>query len=334
MSTLPSIDTGKGMPELRLCTMEEAHEIVRGSHCQDPVIVCWQAYVWDPESRPIEQFCRLLVGDKTKISVQTPSQPSDEPSWVLGQLGRVKNVFLSERVPSANPINLLDLHCPISCGRPPYLNNPNCSMLNEIRQSVLSGQSAERITADADEYTWHELENWALMSQGGNTTAPHTDSHGLATWIAPQEAGFGFGWLSRPTKEELVEWAEDRLSLKGERWRYVFLEPGQAIFFPSGTLHYVFRTRESRTLAFGGHILQWSNIEYWLDLLDFQLEHPNSTNEDMGDMLAQMLKAVDALIGEKINRKDTSLFSREENAIKIRSRVKVCGLGSPETMDG
>lgn len=335
MSTLPVVDTVKHMREIRLFTMEEARELVEGNPLKDPVAVNWSGRDWRPKSwpksRPIEQFCQLLVGDKTTICVQTPSQLYDEPSFKETTLGEVIKTFLTQETPSSDPINALDLHCPFPCVRPPFLNDPNCMMLDEIKRFVLSNGSAQRITADSDKYKmWHEWEQWALLSQGGNTTAPHTDSHGLATWIAPQEAGFGFGWLSRSTRQEFIDWVENRLSYQGGRWRYIFLQPGQAVFFPSGTIHYVFRTREHQTLAFGGHILQWSNTNHWLDVLELQIEFPNSTNEDMGEALVQMLKAVDTLLGEKITRGNTSFFNGKEKAKAIQVRVKVCGLeGDP-----
>lgn len=326
-SELPMTDVGMSrQPELKLCTMDQAREVVEGNPSQEPVVVMgWEAYSWDLDSRPIEQFCGRLIGDLSTICVQTPSQPVNKPSFTEQKLRKVINIFLNQKTPSLDPINCLDLQNPISCGRPPFLNNANCSMLSEIRQRVLGRNSAHRITAGNKEYrTWHELESWALLSQGGNVTAPHTDSHGLATWISPQEAGFGFGWLSRPSKAEFTEWAEYRELLCKGPWRYVFLEPGQTIFFPSGTIHYVFRSRDRQTLAFGGHLLQWSNTSFWLDVLEVQLKHPKSTNEEMGDTLVQMLKAVDSLIGEKITRRHTDFFGGQAKAKAVRRRVKVC----------
>jgi hypothetical protein len=52
-----------------------------------------------------------------------------------------------------------------------------------------------------------------------------------------------------------------------QQWRYWILKPGQTIYFPSGTIHGVFRIQREQTLALGGHILQWSNISQWLEVI-------------------------------------------------------------------
>ncbi|AEO60989.1 hypothetical protein MYCTH_2310767 [Thermothelomyces thermophilus ATCC 42464] len=53
---------------------------------------------------------------------------------------------------------------------------------------------------------WKAVDKWALVSEGGNHTAPHMDSHGYATWITVQEGSIGFGWMACPTKEEREAW--------------------------------------------------------------------------------------------------------------------------------
>ncbi|KAK3371250.1 hypothetical protein B0T24DRAFT_628270 [Lasiosphaeria ovina] len=73
---------------------------------------------------------------------------------------------------------------------------------------------------------WMDVLEWVLISEGGHNTAPHTDSHGLATWITIQEGHFGFGWLSCPTQKERDEWMANPHSFTGGQWRYVVLTRG------------------------------------------------------------------------------------------------------------
>lgn len=88
--------------------------------------------------------------------------------------------------------------------------------------------------------------DWALIC-GGHNTGPYMDSHGFSTWLTVQEGRVGFGWMSRPTKQELNNWKSDPHGYTGGQWRYVVLQPGQTIFFGPGTIHYVFRVREGQT---------------------------------------------------------------------------------------
>jgi len=37
-------------------------------------------------------------------------------------------------------------------------------------------------------------------------------------------------------------------------WRYVVLLPGYTVFFPSGTIYFVFRVRGEQIFALGGYI--------------------------------------------------------------------------------
>ena len=105
----------------------------------------------------------------------------------------------------------------------------------------------------------------------------------------------GFGWMARPTEEEERDWmANDNYT--GGRWRYVVLKPGQTVFFPSGTIHFVFRTRPGQTLALGGHVLQWSGIERWMRIVLAQMANPVITNENMEQSALMYVHAISKLV--------------------------------------
>lgn len=296
-------------PDLWFTSNTKGSKMTNGNHLE-PVVdrTGFKAYNWEQlETRPIEQFFGLLASaDKGKISVQSLSQKlSTEKSYIVRDFVTVRKRFLAQKIESDNPYNLLDFCDPTQCGLPPFLQNQNCLMLNQIAQRVLGHSSAQRASTSAEASAqWRQLEHWSLLAQGGNMTAPHTDGCGIATWIAPQEGKFGFGWMSKPSLKEWEAWANKTHDYSKGEWRYIVLEPGQVIFFPSGTIHYVFRSRESQTLAIGGHMLQWSNTRRWLEIIELQLRYPNSTNEDTTQMLVQMLQAAEELIQEKIARKD------------------------------
>ncbi|KAK8029399.1 hypothetical protein PG993_010690 [Apiospora rasikravindrae] len=130
------------------------------------------------------------------------------------------------------------------------------------------------------------------------------DSHGLATWITIQEGQFGFAWMSRPTTEQRQAWMQDiEYYDQGQQWRYWILKPGQTVFFPSGTIHSVFRIRQTQTLGLVGHILQWSGLEQWIDVVRKQADAPNSTNEDMTDV-CKWFPVIEDLVRKRLKRAD------------------------------
>ncbi|KAK0634081.1 hypothetical protein B0T14DRAFT_409342, partial [Immersiella caudata] len=80
------------------------------------------------------------------------------------------------------------------------------------------------------------------------------------------------------------------------RWRYIILKPGQSVFFMPGTIHFVFRVREHQTLALGGHVLQWSDIRRWMQIVLAETKKPAITNEDMRQSAPRYVRAVAKLV--------------------------------------
>lgn len=160
--------------------------------------------------------------------------------------------------------------------------------------------SAERVAAPIREWNqWKHIFEWSLLSEGGHNTAPHMDSHGYATWITVQEGSIGFGWMSSPTKEEREAWVAEPKCYTGGKWRYIVLKPGQTVFFGPGTIHFVFRVQSHQTLALGGHVLQWSGIQRWAQVVLAELKHPAITNEKMNRTAPKLLRDVEKLVQAK-----------------------------------
>jgi len=160
---------------------------------------------------------------------------------------------------------------------------------------------AERVVASTQQWNeWKDVDKWTLLSQGGHHTAPHMDSHGYPTWITAQEGIIGFMWMSSPTKEEWEAWIANPHCCTDGRWRYVPLRPGETVFFPSGTIHCVFRERDRQTLAFGGHLLQWSGIQRWIQVVLAELKNPATTNEEMKTTAPKLVGVVATLVEAKV----------------------------------
>ena len=81
------------------------------------------------------------------------------------------------------------------------------------------------------------------------------------------------------------------------------LRPGQTIYFELGTIHFVFRLQKKQTLMFGGHVLRWSRIPLWIDVLRKQLSSPDTSNEDLPPQLVRTcVDAVAQLVGDRAER--------------------------------
>ncbi|KAB5533524.1 hypothetical protein GE09DRAFT_1227534 [Coniochaeta sp. 2T2.1] len=263
-----------------------------------------QQFAWAPGSRPIVEMFRRMENLNRNVSVQIPSRQSHNASFAVRKLLDVQKRFLESVTGEADdPWNILDLRNPLPpTVMPRFLAGENCQLLSRVRDSVLSGNSAERTVAAKEKWNeWLDVMDWVLMSEGGHHTAPHMDSHGLSTWITIQEGQFGFGWLSKPTEEERKAWMNKPSEFTGGRWRFTVLTPGKTVFFPSGTIHFVFRLKRGQTLALGGHVLQWTGIERWISVLCDQMRNSSITNEDVEWSAPKYLRVVSDLVKNRLN---------------------------------
>lgn len=111
---------------------------------------------------------------------------------------------------------------------------------------------------------------------------PHQDSHGFGSFITVNQGLFGFGWLMNPDEKQRKAWVARPHTFCDGQWRYVVLRPGQTVYFPAGTVHFVFRHRAAgQTLAFGGHVLRKSTVHLWLQCIMQEKINPAITNEEL-----------------------------------------------------
>jgi hypothetical protein len=184
-------------------------------------------------------------------------------------------------------------------------------------------KSAERVETPSQHWNqWKNVLEWVVLLEGGHHTAPHMDSNGLSTWITVQEGCMGFSWMVGPTEEEEKEWMTND-SYTGGQWRYVVLKPGQTIFFPTGTIHFVFCTRAPQTLVLGGHVLQWSGIERWMRIVLAQIANPGITNEDTKQSAPMYVDAVSKLVETRIVKGRIGELGGNATVNRFPSNVKV-----------
>lgn len=230
-------------------------------------------------TQSLAQFFSEHYDDSMSVHVQDPAirVARNEPHVWAVKMGKVKERFA--KGVSNKPWNLLELATHVEDGlRPAFLNTEDCRLLTKVKMPG-DGDMASR---KGYEKGWKEVEKWALVAQAGALTEPHQDSHGYSTYITLNQGMFGFGWLANPSEEERAAWYRSHNTFIDGKWRYAILRKGQTVYFPAGTVHFVFRLPAAGdTLAFGGHVLRCSQIVRWIKTLIEERRSPNITNEDL-----------------------------------------------------
>ncbi|KAK3901961.1 hypothetical protein C8A05DRAFT_15915 [Staphylotrichum tortipilum] len=322
----PNTDSSRGAVEALFSTGDQAACLAETRCLGDTLIVTegQQPFRWRGEGREIEQFFSWFPNiDDLSVSAQIPSLPANRRSFKVLNFGDVKRRFL-DRKETTDPCNILDLQCPVESTLPTFLSGENCGLLLQVRNRVLMGSSAERVTASLQTWAeWKDVIKWALLSEGGHHTAPHMDSHGYATWITAQEGCIGVAWMSFPTEEERNAWMAEPHRHTGGRWRYIILKPGQTVFFPPGTIHFVFRVRHHQTLALGGHILQWSSIQRSIQVMLWELKNPSTTNEEMKMTAPKLVRTVAKLVRARVSEAGAEALGGEDAVKRFSASVEV-----------
>jgi hypothetical protein len=242
----------------------------------------------------VQDFLGEYYDDDTSVFVQDPSVKiaSRQPFVVEVAIRKVKKRILEGKT-KGRPWNCLELATHVEDGlRPKFLAGEDSRLLTKLKL-----EHTDYAGRRSYPQGYKEVEKWALLAEQGALTEPHQDSHGYSTYITANQGRIGFGWLSYPSAEERENWIRDPVSLPGDRYRYVVLKEGQTVFFPAGTVHFVFRLPSAgHTLAFGGHVLRCSNITHWARSLLEEKANPGITNEDLTSSAPGYLNRVEKFV--------------------------------------
>lgn len=77
-------------------------------------------------------------------------------------------------------------------------------------------------------------------------------------------------------------------------------QAGQTYLLSSGTIHFVFRVRSCQTLALGGHVLQWSGNQRWVQVLLAHMRNPDIANKGMKSTAPNHVRVVAKLVSAKV----------------------------------
>lgn len=260
----------------------------------------------------IEQFLREFYEEDALVWIQDCSAKSGKQAPSIRQvpIKAVRERFAGGKLHS-KPWNLLELATHHEDGlRPGFLNNEDCRLLTKLKIP----DAADHTRRKTYPVGFKEVEKWALLAQAGALTLPHQDSHGYSTYITVNVGLVGFGWLSSPTPARRADWNKNpQRSIEGP-WRYVVLKPGQTVYFPAGTVHFVFRLPSAgNTLAFGGHVLRCSNIVHWVRCLLEEAQSASVTNEDLTDSATGYLERVERFVRQARKTGETERWGGEKS---------------------
>jgi hypothetical protein len=240
-------------------------------------------------------FLDEFYDDETRVSIQDPSVKVASGKHFVREVtvGSVKKRILEGKT-KGRPWNCLELATHVEDGlRPAFLAGEDTRLLTKLKIEHASESARRRSYPQG----YKEVEKWALLAESGALTEPHQDSHGYSTYITVNQGKIGFGWLSYPSVADRKTWIKSPETIRGDRFRYVVLQPGQTVFFPAGTVHFVFRLPSAgHTLAFGGHVLRCSNIVHWVKTLLEEKANTYITNEDLTDSAPGYLSRVEMFV--------------------------------------
>ncbi|KAI7124343.1 hypothetical protein KC343_g5301, partial [Hortaea werneckii] len=294
--------------EALVCVDSEqaAQQLEANVYYPNPIFIAGQQSL---PLQTVDSFLSEMYDDKMEVHVQDPDLKVANGAQHIKRvtIGKVKEHFAKPC--NGSPWNLLELATHYDEGiRPSFLNSEDCRLLTKLKFPN-RGDTASRKGYDPG---WKEVEKWALIAQAGALTEPHQDSHGYSTFITINQGIFGYGWLSNPTGEQRAAWAAspDHYIDNG-RWRYAILRPGQTVYFPTATIHFVFRLPAAgNTLAFGGHVLRNSQIVRWVKCLIDEKKNPYLANEDLTVSAPAYLGRVSKFVKQALQRDDEAEMAK------------------------
>lgn len=262
---------------------------------------CPETSSWLDEKglRPIEQLLERFPNDDEQLPIRCPQCPNDHEYYESLSIVKLKEIFKQQRK-SKEPWNVVDLLSPLPSSTVLFfLASPNCSFLTDIRP-VLSVDTDDDDRMQVVREHWEQFQNLFFIAETGASTPPHYDPYGYATYISCLEGELGFAWADRPSEADLNNWRANEDDCHDKlRWLYRVLRKGDTIFFPPGTIHYVFRLPEGeQTFTASGHLVRRTNITQWLRLMSKNIEDAITAGavSDMANIVPHLLEGLERLL--------------------------------------
>ncbi|KAK5170187.1 uncharacterized protein LTR77_004773 [Saxophila tyrrhenica] len=276
----------------------------------------------DPDSqeqRPIEQIFDILTSfpsDALEYVDESLPAPRRNQRATMAQMAQRFARTHTEPMGVRFPLNFPDIptRAPDN-GVPSFLSSTSCTLLQDLLRAQLDVDEARICTCAAPPppRCGHAISKrqfaalttawiyWqggtTMLSEAGTVTAPHWDQYGLSTWISCLEGEIGLAWLVRPKNpEEHMRWLSDP-GRPTARWAFKVLRPGDALYMPSGTVHFVFRRPSGgQTLGYSEHLVRRRHLVGWLRVVGLTLGREDVDLEGYGLVLPPLMRQVRVLV--------------------------------------
>ncbi|KAM0231988.1 hypothetical protein ACHAP5_010881 [Fusarium lateritium] len=265
------------------------------------------------DKRPIEMFFDRWIRNATlKKKMSTISMTQRAGTRTQKTWTEVRTKLLHDE-PQGESWNFLDEFDRLPPSTPSFLSGPKSQLFTRICEAS-DGRAVNR-----------QGLYFMLLSCGGCHTSSHVDATGIGVYLNIHEGLFGFGWIAVQNIDDVRAWHKGPLSVK-HLARYVVLRPGQTIFFPTGTIHFVFRLEDhyqGQTFGTGGNILLWHGIMDWLTVLRRQeLDKSGQYGDVTAAFTRPYVKTMLEMMNACITTNDVEDVGVMEEAIRIAAILK------------
>ncbi|KAH0548045.1 hypothetical protein GP486_008214 [Trichoglossum hirsutum] len=137
---------------------------------------------------------------------------------------------------------------------------------------------------------FHRSEKWRQLSQGGSITMPRQDHCGFWTWVKVEEGAKLWLICQLNGDDDRARFASEGPEFVGGRWFYFWLEPGQVVVMPPGTVYATFTPMD--TLCIGGNAWSQRHMGDSMRSIAFEAARPHATNDDTARQLSEILDKV------------------------------------------
>jgi hypothetical protein len=170
---------------------------------------------------------------------------------------------------------------------------------------------------------WAKVEKWRLLSQRGSGTMTHQDHCGFWTWLKIEE-GKKLWLMCHLSEDDRKSFAKDGPAFTGGRWFYIWLEPGDILIMPPGTVHAVFTPVD--TLCIGGNAWSQKHMGDSMKSIAFETAHPKVTNDDEVIQLPDLLERISQQMELAVSAASIATFGGEGQIKMFTYYYKVLAL--------
>ncbi|KAI9774486.1 MAG: hypothetical protein M1839_001719 [Geoglossum umbratile] len=275
-----------GSADVLYLTMEQATDELENSEGPPRPIFITADNTTTKDLGTIENCLKVMRQFIDTVTVHDLGRRRDESSSIQWPTDEVVLRFQPYSKPPEDepPINLLDIGIVGINGVPDCLSTDDMIFLMKFR-TTHGGRPLEPRHS-----FWNKIEKWRLLGQRGSGTMTHQDHCGFWTWVKVEEGKKLWMICQLDNDNDRARFAAQGTHFTGGQWFYIWLEPGQVLVIPPGTIYAVFTPVD--TLCVGGNAWSQRHMGATMRAIAFETKHPKVTNYEPVAELANILERV------------------------------------------